>query len=109
MCLRLNFDRERSSLINQIYFTKVLVNYLPFPYETDCVKDNQFSLYQHCLQMCLSQKKNNYLTNTEKSNLSFNQFKNNKSILNYCANKCKRSYLKQYYSHLLKEIEMNSK
>jgi hypothetical protein len=55
--IRLDFDRERPSLINQIYFIKVLVNYLPFPYETDCVKDNRFSLYQYCLQMCLLEKK----------------------------------------------------
>jgi len=108
MFLRLDFDRRRPSFINQIYFTKVLVNYLPFPYKTDCMKDNQFSLYQHCLEMCLSQKKNSYLTNTEKSNLSFNQLKDNKSTFTYCQNKCKRSCLKEYYSHLLKEIEINS-
>jgi hypothetical protein len=108
MFLRLDIDRKRPSLINQIYFTKVLVNFLPFPYETDCVKDNQFSLYQHYLEMCLSEKKNNYLTNTQKSNLSFNQLKNNKSIFNYCANKCKRSCFKEYYSHLFKQIEINN-
>jgi hypothetical protein len=107
MFIRLDFDRDRPSLINQIYFTKVLVNNLPFPYGTDCVKGNQFSINEDYLEMFLLEKKNNYLTNTQNSYLSFNQLKDNKSTFTYRENKYKRSCLKEYYSHLLKEIEVN--